>query len=129
MITEQLIKKKFISDTLCRDIGEIYGEQVDTLRRAFTNPRARDMASFLSRRPFAAAGDGLSPVYRMSVRAYLRLLDIRYSNEPSGPLRRTALYNRVVWGKLYRETLPTLRYGLTEDLKREIGGKLRGEGR
>lgn len=35
-----------------------------------------------------------------------------------------ALYNRVVWGVLYHETLPSLRYGLTQDIRNGIKNEL-----
>lgn len=34
--------------------------------------------------------------------------------------RNLALYNRVIWGVLYNETLPDIRYGYTQDIRNAI---------
>ena len=129
MITEELVKKKFIHDVLKKDIRYIYATQDEVIRRNFTNKRALDMARFLKTAPFSVVGDGLRPTYYMRIFPYLRLLDIIFSHQSSGLRARLALYNRVVWGVLYRDTLPTLRYGLTEDIRRGIREQLERYGK
>lgn len=47
------------------------------------------------------------------------------SPENMGIRRRLALYNRVVWGRLYHETINDLRYELTQDIKDSITAKLK----
>lgn len=62
----------------------------------------------------------------MSHLNYLRFLDI------PGPLRRNRrlkkdgyhLYNKIVWGYLYRQTLPTLKYGFTEEMQQLMRNKI-----
>ena len=34
--------------------------------------------------------------------------------------RNLALYNRVIWGVLYNETLPDICYGYTQDIRNAI---------
>lgn len=36
------------------------------------------------------------------------------------------IYNRQLWGMIYRETLPELRYGFTESIRQEIEAQLQG---
>ena len=38
--------------------------------------------------------------------------------------RNLALYNRVVWGVLYHETFPQLRYGFTDEVRQTIHNQL-----
>ncbi|WP_277247078.1 hypothetical protein [Prevotella pallens] len=38
--------------------------------------------------------------------------------------RNLALYNRVVWGVLYHETFPQLRYGFTDEVRKTIHDQL-----
>ena len=38
--------------------------------------------------------------------------------------RNLALYNRVVWGVLYHETFPQLRYGFTDEVRKIIHDQL-----
>lgn len=53
----------------------------------------------------------------MRVFSYLRFLDIRYRKQELFFRRKLALYNRVIWGVLYNETLQDLRYGLTDNIR------------
>lgn len=125
MITEESIRKQFVHQILRRDSAFIYETQARVLRENFTNRRAMELASFLKSRPFSISGEGLKPVYHFNIFPYLRFLDIKYSHENMGIRRRLALYNRVVWGRLYHETINDLRYGLTQDIKDSIAAKLR----
>lgn len=129
MITEELVKKKFIHDVVKKDIRYIYATQNEVIRRNFTNKRALDMARFLKTAPFSMDSEGLRANYYMRIFPYLRFLDIRYSRQMEGLRARLALYNRVVWGVLYRDTLPTIRYGLTEDIRRGIREQLERYGK
>ncbi len=125
MITEELIRKQFIHQILRRDAAFICETQSRVLRENFTNERAMELASFLVSRPYSVSGSGLRLAYTFSIFPYLRFLDIRFSRESMGLRRRLALYNRVIWGRLYHETLGDLRYGLTQDMKDSISAKLR----
>lgn len=125
MVTDELIRKQFIHQILRRDVNFIYTIQSEVLRTNLdTNKRALQMAGFLASRPFRIAGDGLKPSYYMSIFPYLRFLDITYSKRDMGLRSRLALYNRVVWGRLYHETISDLRYGLTQDMKNNIRERL-----
>lgn len=120
MVTEELIRKQFIHQILRRDVGFIYETQANVLRQNFSNERAMQLSSFLASRPFQMSGDGLKPTYYMSIFPYLRFLDIKYSRQEAGLRSRLVLYNRVVWGRLYHETINDLRYGLTQDIRDTI---------
>lgn len=125
MITDELIRKQFIHQILKRDAAFIYETQAQVLRQNFNNERALALSNFLASRPFHISGEGLKPTYYFSIFPYLRFLDIKYSREQVGIRSRLALYNRVVWGRLYHETINDLRYGLTQDIKDSITAKLR----
>ncbi|MDU1012385.1 MAG: hypothetical protein E7A49_05685 [Parabacteroides sp.] len=53
----------------------------------------------------------------MRIFSYLRFLDIRYRKQDMFFRRKLALYNRVIWGVLYNETLQDIRYGLTDNIR------------
>lgn len=120
MVTDELIKKQYIRQIMKRDAAFIYDTQAEVLRRNFSNERTRELASFLSKRPYQIVGDGLRPTYYFSIFPYLRFLDIKYSRQQEGLRARLTLYNRVIWGRLYHETINDLRYGLTQDMKKQI---------
>ena len=58
----------------------------------------------------------------------LRFLDMAYRqrNDRIAKFKRRnlALYNRVVWGVLYHETFPQLRYGFTDEVRKAIRTQL-----
>lgn len=123
MITDELIKQKFISDIVRRDIYFIYDTQRDVVRENFPFGSGR-LAGYLSQKPFKIDGSGLKSIYYMRVFSYLRFLDIHYRNEQMSLRRNLALYNRVIWGVLYNETLPDLRYSFTSEVREKIRTQL-----
>ena len=60
----------------------------------------------------------------MRIFPYLRFLDIRYRKDQMETRSKLALYNRVIFGVLYLETMPDLRYELTEEIRMKIGLQL-----
>ena len=124
MVTDELIKV-FISQIIRRDAAFIYDTQARVVRENFsTDGRSSTLAYYLSKRPFSLSGQGLNLVYYFNVITYLRFLDIKYSKDKMGLRSKLALYNRVIWGRLYNETIRDLKYGLTEDIKRDIRQRL-----
>lgn len=113
MITEDIINQTYINRVVNRDIAIIYKTQEQVVRANFHGTGR--LARYLSTMPFSF----MDHIYYFRVLPYLRFLDIRYRQNME--IRRSlALYNRVIWGVLYNETLPDIRYGLTQDIRKEI---------
>lgn len=123
MITDEIIKKEFIHDVVTHDIELIYDTQEKVIRTVFPGGTG-NLANFLSRKPITISGEGLEKTFYMRVFSYLRFLDIRYRKDRMDTRRKLALYNRVIWGVLYNETLLDLRYGLTAEMREKITRKL-----
>lgn len=127
MITDQLIRNKFIADVMSQGINKIYETQENVVR-TYLNTRSGDLVAHLLRRPFTSQGTDNNQVYYMRIFPYLRFLDINYrrgSDRISRHIRSNlALYNRVVWGVLYHETFPEIKYGYTQEIRSSIRWKL-----
>ena len=127
MITEQLIRNKFIADVMSQGINKIYETQENVVR-AYLNTRSGDLVAHLQRRPFTSQNSDNKQVYYMRIFPYLRFLDINYrrgSDRISRHIRSNlALYNRVVWGVLYHETFPEIKYGYTQEIRSSIRQEL-----
>lgn len=118
MITNDCIKKEFIHQIIDRGLKKIYSEQAYIVSHNL-NTVSGDLLRHLGKMPFTLGGKS----YYIRVLPYLRYLDIHYRQDKN--LRRNlALYNRTVWGVLYGETLPNLRYGLTKDMRKYISAQL-----
>lgn len=124
MITDDLIKKEFISRIVTRDVKLIYSTQESVVRDVFPGGTGA-LAAHLASKPFSFSGEGVNQTFFMRIFPYLRFLDIRYRKQNMATRRKLALYNRVVYGVLYNETLPDLRYGLTAELRKQINNDLR----
>ena len=129
MVTDELIKKEFIHTIVSRDINRIYDTQEEVVRDNL-QVQSGTLLNFLSLHQIYMTGEGLKPVYYMRVFSYLRFLDIRYRKQEMFLRRRLALYNRVIWGILYNETLQDIRYALTDNIRElmrddleQFGGK------
>ncbi|MDR1402753.1 MAG: hypothetical protein LBJ60_03505 [Tannerellaceae bacterium] len=120
MITEEMIRKEFISQTVTEGIKKIYDTQENVVRENLTGGTGR-LADYLFKAPFYNLK---GKTYFVRLFSYLRFMDIRYRRQNMHLRRKLALYNRVVWGVLYHETLPDLHYGLTEDIRRQVHDQL-----
>lgn len=127
MITDQLIRNKFIADVMSQGINKIYETQENVVR-TYLNTRSGDLVAHLQHRPFTSQGIDNNQVYYMRIFPYLRFLDINYrrgSDRISRHIRSNlALYNRVVWGVLYHETFPEIKYGYTQEIRSSIRQEL-----
>lgn len=127
MITDNLIRQRFIHDTLSQGINLIYETQENVVRTCL-NTRSGNLLAHIKRRPFTSTESDTKQVFYMRIFSYLRFLDINYrkgSDRISKHLRRNlALYNRTVWGVLYHETFPEIRYGFNDEIRRSIRKEL-----
>lgn len=128
MITDQLIRKKFIADAMTKGINKIYETQENVVR-THLNTRSGDLIAHLSRRPFTSQDSENKQVYYIRIFPYLRFLDINYRRSSRDRISRhlrsnLAIYNRVVWGVLYHETFPEIQYGYTEEIRKSIRQEL-----
>lgn len=114
MITEDIIKQTYIKSVVNRDRAVIYKTQAEVVRAYFYDT-GNLYKSLTSAKPIDLDGR----MFWFKILPYLRLLDIRY-REDMKVRRNLALYNRIIWGVLYNETLPDIRYGYTQDIRNAI---------
>lgn len=55
---------------------------------------------------------------------YARFLDMKRPGTSQAKRNAYHLYNRIVYGFLYGQMLPTIRYGFTEDVKNQIANAI-----
>lgn len=127
MVTESLIKQRFVHDTISQGINLIYETQENVVR-TYLNTQSGNLLAHLQRRAFTSQESGAKVQYFIRIFPYLRFLDIAYrkdSDRISRHVRKNlALYNRAVWGVLYHETFPELRYGFNDEIRDSIRKEL-----
>lgn len=65
---------------------------------------------------------------RFFIPLHLRFLDIQYKrNKPRGTKAKgqSNLYNKLVWPIIFKKIFPELRYGLTDEVRKELHGELK----
>lgn len=127
MITDDLIRKRFIHDTISQGINQIYAIQENVVQ-ANLKTQSGQLKAHLSRRPFSFAESDSREEFFIRIFPYLRFLDINYrrgSDRISRHIRSNlALYNRAIWGVLYHETFPQIRYGFNDEIRNSIRQEL-----
>lgn len=127
MITDDLIRKRFIHDTISQGINQIYAIQEDVVQ-ANLKTQSGQLKTHLSRRPFSFTESDSKEEFFIRIFPYLRFLDINYrrgSDRISRHIRSNlALYNRAIWGVLYHETFPQIRYGFNNEIRGSIRQEL-----
>lgn len=116
MISDQIIKDEFISKTLKAGVNKIFTLQSEIAHQVLNERTGRLFAS-LDSRPFGLSGAGGKYMLSVNILNYLRFNEIKSDMNLRGKLH---LYNRTVWGVLYGETLPTLKYGFTDEMRELI---------
>jgi len=127
MITDDMIKQRFIHETMSKGINTIFEAQERTVN-TYLNKRSGALSDFLSKKPVTNFSGVGKEVFYIRVLTYLRFLDIHCrqgKDRISRHIRSNlALYNRVVWGVLYHETFPELQYGLYDSIREGIRKQL-----
>ena len=124
MITDSLIKKKFIHQSLQRGMEQIYSAQEKVITGEL-DTRTGQLRQWASRRQYdmriSSSGD-----YTINVRfyPYLRFIDMMYRGRKDRVSKykrsKIAVYNRIIWGILYRRTFPAIRFGFTDEVREGI---------
>lgn len=121
MVTDSLIRKKFIHETMkegTEKLHEAWRPAVGAL-----HVRSGQLRRFAdSPVPMTQIASGSYSVHYF-IPLHLRFLDIQYRRK-SGRKGKMKLYNKVVWPILYKEVFPELKYGLTDEVRRQIRQKL-----
>lgn len=120
MITDQLIKKTFIHNIVSNGFKEIKRIQQEVISENL-NIISGDLLKSVQKNPLSLIGTERQ-VYYMTVLPYMRFLDIHFRQDMQR--RKISIYNRVIWGVLYGEVLPALRYGFTQDIRKYITRQL-----
>lgn len=124
MISDEIIKEEFIRRELTAGAEKIRSLQRDVVQQVLSERTGRLLAS-LSDRKFHLQGDGEHFMLSVSILNYLRFNEIRSDMTAR---RKLHLYNRIVWGVLYGETLPALKFGITDELREQIRQELQDNG-
>ena len=124
MVTESLIRKKFVHETMTEGINKIFSEQQKVFSVHF-NSRTGRLESFLSSHQFDRQVSDSRYSVLIDMPAHLRFLDMQYRRQDlSRKPKRVNIYNKVVWGILYHEVFPELRYGLTDEVRQQLHNQL-----
>ena len=126
MITDSLIRKKFVHDTIREGMEKIQ-EAWRPATRAF-GVRTGELRAFADHpRPLTRIGDGRY-MMEYDIPLHMRFLDMKYGRRAKGRGARGQgqrnLYNKIVWPVLYRDIFPKLRYGFSEEVQKQIRAQL-----
>lgn len=120
MVTTDIINRTYIERIIARDDIIIRQTQSDVISSYLINGTGRLNLYIKNAHNRIEGIHFIFPILN-----YLRFLDMKKtSRRMMAERRHLALYNRVVWGVLYHETLPSLRYGLTKDIRNGIKNEL-----
>lgn len=121
MITTELINERFIQQTVAKGSKKIFDVQSDVASKYLTSQSGR-LQHLITSRKYQIDGTR----FKYPTLTYMRFLEINSKNTKRAKEQRSgiAIYNRVIWGVLYREVMPGLRYGLTSDIRKQIHNQL-----
>lgn len=123
MVTDSLIRKKFVHETIKEGMQKLQ----DAWRPAVSafQVRSGELRRFADHpASVTQITDGRYSVHYF-IPLHLRFLDIQYRRKKGrrGEGKRN-LYNKIVWPILYKEVFPELKFGLTDEVRRTIRQQL-----
>ena len=145
MISESIIKKEFVKSILERDTEYIRSVQQGVIEEYLTPRTGNLLADIRGSKINILQSEGIALV-SVNFLKYLRFLDIKSNKAKTGKayinisnhyerrnkamsLRKNlALYNRVIFGRLYNETRRDIMYGFSEEVKNNITDQLENAG-
>lgn len=126
MITNSLIKKKFVADTLSEGIDTIFARQAQVAQMLGT--RTGRLRRWSRDRHYTVRVTETSRTVSVPLMLYVRFLDMQYRGRRDRVAKflrnQLALYNKTIWGILYRQVFPQLRYGFTDELRQQLREEL-----
>lgn len=125
MVTEYLIRKKFVHDTMTSAVTRMYQawRQPISLFKVRTGQLQRFASQGAANRRITETAYEL----RFFLPLHLRFLDIQYRKAPRAARAKgtSNLYNKLVWPILYKNVFPQLRYGFTDEVRKELRNNLK----
>lgn len=126
MITEHLIRKKFVHQTMTDAVSRLYAAWRPAV--SLFHVRSGQLSRFATSGAAARRVSDGSYEIQLFVPLHLRFLDIQYRHHrPRGGrgTKQSNLYNKLIWPVLYKHVFPELLYGLTDEVRRELRGELK----
>lgn len=125
MISDKIIKKQFIVDTLRRNADAVRRIQLERLNAADERIRKKfdvdKVIESIQGNAGTVSESGSGVTFSQKIIKQLRFLDMKRP----GNLK---IYNRPVWGILYSETKAELSYGFSEEVKNTLRRQLEAAG-
>lgn len=126
MLTESLIRKKFVATTMAEGMDTIFSRQQQVAQMLGT--QSGRLRQWARDRHYTTHITETSRSISVPLMPYVRFLDMQYRTRRDriGKFLRKqlALYNRTVWGILYRQVFPQLRYGFTDEIRQQFREEL-----
>jgi hypothetical protein len=125
MISDEIIKDKFITDTVMKGLDAIQRVQIQRAMNA--SPEVQKMfnmedilSDIRNRNLQVIANHGFS-MFSLSFIKKVRFADMK-------KLGNLKIYNKKIWGQMYVDTYPELQAGLTNEIKIAIREELEQAG-
>lgn len=124
MPSQLRIKQAFRSSILRESAEMIAREQLD-IAQEWNLFKTGRLQSALKQEHFSVSDFETGGRLTMKVLTYMRFLDMQGIAKGSARRKAYHLYNKVVFGYLYNQTLPALRFGFTDEVQQLVRNKIK----
>lgn len=122
------LKAQYLKQQLSKGVRDVFAEQrARAMERIYKSPDAEQgrrtfhLLRTLAAARFSVSASGSSASIRADIPLYMRFLDMRRNGNYE-------IYNRPLYGILYRQTLKDIRYEYYDFVKEHIGNMLDSAG-
>lgn len=124
MPNDSRIKTAFRSSIL-RESAEMIRTEQTQIASEWNLMRTGRLQSELSMQHFSVRDFETGARLTMRVLTYMRFLDMKGLAKGNAKRQAYHLYNKVVFGYLYNQTMPALKYGFTNEVQNLIRNKIK----
>lgn len=125
MISDEILKKEFIVNTISGALNKVQNVQIAIAQSGNKTSDAlfdmKEIQKQVSSQSLAIYGSGTHFMFSIQISKLLRFADMR-------KLGNLKIYNKRIWGQLYAETLPILNAGISDELRTKMGEELKNNG-
>jgi hypothetical protein len=125
MITDRIIKKQFIVETVRRNTNDVKRIQLEKLNSAGERLRNKfdidAVIASVQANALTVSESGQGFIFSQKIIKQFRFLDMRRFGNMK-------IYNRLVWGIVYSKTASELMYGFSEEVKNTLRRQLQASG-
>lgn len=120
---KSLVFNKYAADVMREVAVDLFKEQAETAE-VYLNERTGGLLKHLRSAPFTILQSNGQVALELEYILQIRFLDLKKTKKGKKKRNYTPIYNKLVWGFIFGNLYPQLKYGFTEQVRQRYIGAM-----